>query len=223
MPISWIGRLSWQSKCKNTANRKVVLPAGVTEVGYCGNQGLPRDRCLCVPMCFSDLRGPNKNPAGGGHRRGRSPGSGMPRGGRPGVHGVPATGAARPGCAPLPSGPPPARCCAPRPAARSGPGSAYRAAAGGRPRWPRTGGPASTRGRSGVTSCRGAPVRITARGMPWASVSPGCLLPGWLRSVRWGPVFPRPHRTEGGAVDAGSGPVQWGGLVQLGQQALMQA
>ena len=62
----------------------------------------------------------------------------------------------------------------------------------GRPRFPRIGGMASTRGRSWVTSLRLAPVRMTARGMPCASVIRWCLEPGRARSVGLGPVFD-PH------------------------------
>src|SRR5919112_928946 len=49
---------------------------------------------------------------------------------------------------------------------------------------------ASTRGRSCLTSGVLAPVRVFPRGMPVASVSRWCLLPGLARSVGLGPVLP---------------------------------
>lgn len=59
----------------------------------------------------------------------------------------------------------------------------------GRPRLPRMGGMASIRGSSWVTSLRLAPARISACGMPCASVTRWCFEPGRARSVGLGPIF----------------------------------
>ena len=55
---------------------------------------------------------------------------------------------------------------------------------------------AATNGSNWVTSLRLAPVRMTASGMPWASVMRWCLEPGRARSVGFGPVFDRRPRHE---------------------------
>ena len=55
---------------------------------------------------------------------------------------------------------------------------------------------AATNGSNCVTSLRLAPVRMTASGMPWASVMRWCLEPGRARSVGFGPVFDRHPRHE---------------------------
>ncbi len=57
-------------------------------------------------------------------------------------------------------------------------------------------GMASTSACSWVTSWRLAPVRITASGMPCASVMRWCFEPGRARSVGLGPVFD-PHQPRG--------------------------
>ena len=64
----------------------------------------------------------------------------------------------------------------------------------GRRRWPRprTGGIASIRGMSWVTSLRLPPVSEIASGMPCASVITWCLEPGRARPAGLGPVLGRP-------------------------------
>ena len=59
----------------------------------------------------------------------------------------------------------------------------------GRPGLPPMGGMASTNACNCMTSWRLAPVRITASGMPCASVMRWCFEPGRAQSVGFAPVF----------------------------------
>ncbi len=87
------------------------------------------------------------------------------------------------------------------------------------PGLPRTGGIASTKGISCPTSAALAPVNVVASGMPPPSVITWCLLPGFERSVGFGPVFsPPPRARQRRTVNNRTRPVDAVGAVDLSQQ-----
>ena len=77
------------------------------------------------------------------------------------------------------------------------------------------------RGMAWVTSCTLAPVKRTARGTPWASVTIWCLLPALARSVGLGPVRSPQNCPYGSAVHHCSAPIQPVGSLQAFQTAQM--
>ena len=65
-------------------------------------------------------------------------------------------------------------------------------------------------------------MRITASGMPCASVMRWCFEPGRARSVGFGPVFDCTHRADGGGIDNDTGPVNLVGRASLREQDFVQ-
>jgi hypothetical protein len=94
----------------------------------------------------------------------------------------------------------------------------------GRPRPCRTPGTASRVGASMRLSCRLAGLRRTPRGVPFRSTTRWRFVPGWARDPSgWDRSRPPPFGRHGGAVQAGSAPVQMPCIRQALEQHAVQA